>query len=43
MACANLTSEKFRESATLDLAIVIAVFAVGLLTVPFVNPALQRA
>lgn len=42
-SCANLPSEKLRESAALDLAIVIAVFLVGSLTVPFVNPVLRRA
>ena len=41
-SCANLSAEKFRLSAAVDLAIVIAVFAAGSLGVPFANPILRQ-
>jgi hypothetical protein len=41
-SCANLSAEKFRLSAAVDLAIVIVVFGAGSLTVPFVNPILRQ-
>jgi hypothetical protein len=41
-SCANWSAKKFRLSAAVDLAIVTAVFAIGSLSVPFVNPILRR-